>query len=175
MSASQASVAAPNLLKTKRYWRNMALAVIAAVAITVILTSQLVNVTQANSNPNSGWYSPGPHTVAVMSESIVLNPNGSYLTGFNVPDEAQNAILQGNYTVVSNSTNGAIMTIWTQQEFLNYFGCRHAVPCYNKDLIPMRSDNLNITLSKGNYLILISGASINTDILEAQLTLNFTI
>ena len=164
-------------LRTKKYWRNLALTVTAAVAITVILTAQLVNVTQANNenNTNADWNSPGPHTQEVLSGKIILNPKGYYLTGFNVPDNAQNAFLQGNYTVVSDSkNNNAIMTIWSQQEFLNYFACRNAVPCYNKDMIGMRSDHLNISLSKGNYIILISGASVDPKILEAQLTLNFT-
>jgi hypothetical protein len=99
-----------------------------------------------------------------------------YLTGFNVPDEAKNATLQGKYTVVNNATNNSCtMIIWSQQEFLNYFDCKNAVPCYNRDFMPKESDNFNITLSKGDYLIMIEAGSIDTQVLEAQLYLNFTV
>jgi hypothetical protein len=164
-------------IRSKKYLRNLALAIVTAVAITVILTSSIVNITQANGSSNADWYSQGSYTQKVMSDPIFLNPKGVYFIGFNVPDNAIDVFLQGSYSVVSNGTyaNGATMTIWTQEEFLNYWGCRNAVPCYNKDMIPMQSDNLNVTLSKGNYLVMICGNGFETMILETQLTLSFTI
>jgi hypothetical protein len=164
-----------NPLKTKKYWLKITLMLAAAVIVTVILTAQLANVTQANTNQSMN-YAPGEYSHSVLSRSIVLNPNGYYLTGFNVPDEAKTAVLQGNYTVTNNGTNNnCVMAIWSQQEFLNYFNGQSAVPCYNQYLMPHTADNLNITLSKGNYLIMISPGSVNTQILEAQLVLNFTV
>jgi len=135
----------------------------------------IVNVTHAYTSQNLN-YSPGEYSRPVLSGSIVLNPNGYYLTGFNVPDEAKNAVLQGNYTVIKKQhKQHCIMAIWSQQEFLNYFNGQSAVLCYNQYLMPHTTDNLNITLPKGNYFIMINPGSVNTQILEAQLTLNFTV
>ena len=168
-----------NQLKTKKYWRNLALAVIVAVAITVFLTSQIVNVTQANiGSSNDENYSPGAHTINVLTGPISLNPpKGYYFTGFYVPDNAKNPVLQGNFTVVNNSGNysGATLTIWSQQQFINYLNGHNATPCYNKDMFPMTSGAINIILSSGPYFILINSATINATILQAQVSLNFTV
>lgn len=165
-----------NPLRTKKYWLKMTLTVAVAVIITVLLTAQIV-ITQANSGSQSMGNSPGTYTRDVLTGPIILNPNGQYLTGFNVPSDAKNAFLWGNYSVVQNSINNnmATMTIWSQQEIINYFSCEDAVPCYNIEMYPMHSDNLNITLSKGNYFILICGGGFDTNVLEANLYLNFTI
>jgi hypothetical protein len=177
MSATQISPTYSSI-KAKNYWKKMAFTVTVAVILTIMFTAQIVEVTQANSNSSNlgGRYSPGSYNQKVMSEPIVLNPNGCYLTGFNVPDEAKTAFLQGNYTLLTNGTRcGTTLTIWSQQEFLNYWSGRNAVPCYNKEFMPRQSDNINITLTKGPYFIMISGASIEPKVLEAELTLNFTI
>lgn len=164
------------LIKTKKYCRNLALAVIAAVTITVILTAQIVSVTQANNGSQNidPSHVIGPHTHSVISGELVLNSDGYFFTGFYVPDDAQNPVLQGNYTVTNSTNNVATVTIWSQQEFINYLSNRNSNPCYNKDLMPMPSDNLNLTLSSGQYLILISGASVDTKILQAQIDLTYT-
>lgn len=170
------ALSTPNRIIKSHYARNLALAVTAAVAITVILTSGILSVTQANApNQNIDPY-PGPHTQHVISGALVLNPHGYYLTGFYVPDNAQNPVLQGNYAVIQNSTNNnVVVTIWNQQEFTNWINCKSASPCYNKDLFPMVSGDINVTLSSGQYLILISGASVNTEVLQAQIDLNYTV
>ena len=162
---------------TKSYLKKISLAVAAAVTITVFITAGIFGASHATINDsNAGMYSPGAHSIDVLSGPIVLNPKGCYLTGFEVPGNAKNATLQGNYTVVDGAANkAASLTVWSQQEFLNYFGNNNADPCYNKGLMPMPQDNINIPLSKGYYLILISGAGSETAVLEAQLTLNFTI
>ncbi len=121
-------------------------------------------------------YAPGQYTQHVLCGSIVLNPDGCYFSGFYVPDNAKSAVLQGNYTVINNSTNSAAtMTIWSQKEFLNYLNAQNASPCYNKDMYPMASDNLNLSLPSGQYIILVGSSTVNTNILEAQIDLNFTI
>lgn len=176
MFAFQALPEQPNPLKTKKYWRKMALAITVAVIATVLLTSQIVNVTQANNTDQTFSYAPGVYSQKVLSGQFVLNPKGMFVAGFNVPDEAKNATLQGKYAVIENSTNNnCCMNIWSQQEFLNYFGGKNAVPCYNKDVMPRESDTVNITLAKGNYIITISTGCVYTQILEAELYLNFTV
>jgi hypothetical protein len=177
MHKFQASPQQPNSLRTKKYWLKTISVVAVAVMVTVILTAQITvtQVTQASSGSLTG-YAPGTYTHDVLCRSIVLNPTGMFLTGFNVPDQAKNATLQGKYTVVDNATNNSCtMIIWSQQEFLNYFSGKNAVPCYNKDFMPKSSDTLNITLSKGNYMITISASCVYTQILETELHLNFTV
>jgi hypothetical protein len=177
MLAFKALPQQPSPLRTKRYWLKTALMVTVVVMVTVILTAQITvnQVTQASSGSLTG-YAPGKYSHDVLCRSIVLNPNGMFVTGFNVPDEAKNATLQGNYAVVENSTNNnCCMIIWSQQEFLNYFSGKNAVPCYNKDFTSHSSDSLNITLTKGNYMIAISAGCVYTQILETELYLNFTV
>lgn len=166
----------PNPLRTKKYWRNMTLAIVATVLITVIFTSQIVNV-QANGNQNNDWYEPGSYTQDVMSESIVVNPQGCFFTGFIVPDDAQNAFLHGNYSVIPNhNTNNAVtINIWRQQEFIKYLNNENSKPCYNIEFFPMRSDDFNVSVSSGQYIILIGGGSIVPDTLHAEICLDFTI
>jgi hypothetical protein len=165
-------------LRTKKYWLKMAVALIVAILLTVIVTAQLTvtQVTQGSGNCLAE-YPPGAYTQDVLCRSIVLNPNGLFLTGFNVPDNVKTAMLLGNYSVIQNGTvtNSATLTIWSQQEFLNHFGCKNAVPSYNREMIGKVSDNLNVTVSKGTYVILIGADSVNTEVLEAQLYLNFTV
>lgn len=154
----------------------MALAVAVAVIITVALTAQIVNVTQANNTSQPFSYAPGVYSQKVLSGQIILNPEGMFVAGFNVPDEARNATLQGEYSVVDNSTNNSCCVIvWSQQEFLNYFGGKSAVPCYNKDFMPRVSDGVDIALSKGNYIVTINAGSIDSKVLNAELYLNFTV
>jgi hypothetical protein len=166
----------PNLLKTKGYWLKMAVSVATAVIITVMLTTQIVNAINTENISQSFDNSPGTYTYDVLTGPIILNTKGQYLTGFNVPDDAVEATLWGNYSVGQNGTysNTATMTIWSQKEIINYFSGKSAVPCYNKDMYSMKSDSLNITLTKGNYIILIGGNSFNTSVLEANLYLTFT-
>ena len=163
---------------TKRYCRNLALAVIVAVTITVILTSQVVSLTQINNDPNRNINTNhviGSHTENVISGSIVLNPQGDFFRGICVPDDAQNAVLQGNFTVTNSTSANNVVTviIWSQQEFINYLNNHNSSPCYNEGFMPMPSGDINVTLSSGQYLILISGASVDTKILQAQIDLTY--
>ncbi|MGD6806214.1 MAG: hypothetical protein ACQCN4_04580 [Candidatus Bathyarchaeia archaeon] len=112
----------PNPIRTKKYWRNMTLAVAAAVTITVLVTVGIFGGSHATVNgSNAGMYSSGTHSIDVLSGPIALNPKGCFLTGFEVPEGAKNATLQGNYTVVdsANNNSAAVLTVWSQQEFLN--------------------------------------------------------
>ncbi len=168
----------PSHTRTKKYWRKMALAVATAVIVTVILTSSLLHATPATIQTSSAtMFFSGSHRLEVLSGPIVLNSKGCYLTGFEVPEGSKNAVLQGNYTLVNNATSheATILTVWSQQEFLNYFSNCNAEPSYNKNLMPMLQDNLNVSLSKGYYLIMISGAGTQNAILEAELILSFAI
>ncbi|HSV49567.1 MAG TPA: hypothetical protein VLH35_04560 [Candidatus Acidoferrales bacterium] len=150
-----------NPLRTKKYWLKMTLTVTVAVIITVFLTAQIV-ITQANSGSQSMDYAPGAYTRDVLTEPIVLNAKGMFFTAFEVPDQAKNAVLWGNYSISKDAAdyNWPVVTIWTQQEFANYISAKSAVPYYNKEMYSMQSDNLNITLSKGIYIILTGGAAL---------------
>ncbi len=167
----------PSYQKSKTYWKKMALAVAAAVILTVIVTSSIVNVTQAKSQTANSMFTSGSHTVELLSGPIVLNSNGCYLTGFEVPNGAKNSVLQGNYTVKNNATShkAAIVTVWSQQEFLNYFGNKNAEPCYNKNLMPLPQDSLSIPVSEGYYLIMVSSAGAQNAVMETELTLTFIV
>lgn len=169
MSSPQTPQARP-----KRYWSKMALAVAAAVTITVFVTTTIFGGSHATiNNTNVGMYSAGVHSEEVMSGQIVLNPKGSYLTGFVVPDDAVNATLQGNYTTAEDKATS--FTVWSQQEFLNYFSNQNSEPTYNKNLMPINHDEFCVPVSSGYYLILVNGAGYKPAVLETQLTLNFTI
>jgi hypothetical protein len=161
----------------KRYWGKMALSVAAAVTLTVLLTASILAGTYATVNSSeAGIYSTGQHTVEVLSGSVVLNTKGSYLTGFEVPPNAKNATLQGNYYVVNGTAgNAASLTVWSQQQFLNYFANKNAQAIYNKGLMPIQHDTVDINVSEGYYLILVSGTCNQQSILEANFTLSFTI
>jgi hypothetical protein len=156
--------------------RNLTLEVIAAVMITAILTSAILSGNTANSsnqniNPN---YAPGTHTI--ISGSIALNPTGDYFTGFNVPENALNPVLQGNFTSTGNSTNNnVVVTVWSQKEFINYLSGLSSSPCYNKDLIPMAVGNINVTLSSGNYFIMFGSGSIGDKTVSVQIDLTYII
>jgi hypothetical protein len=157
--------------------RNLTLEVLVAVMITAILTSAILSGTTANgSNQNINTnYASGMHTQSVISGSIALNPTGDYFTGFNVPENALNPVLQGNFTSTGNSTdNNVIVTVWSQSEFINYLSGHNSSPCYNKDLFPMAAGNINVTLSSGNYLIMIGSGSIGETV-SIQIDLTYGI
>ena len=168
----------PNRIIKHHTGRNIAIGLIAIVAITIILTSGILCVTLANgSNQNMGSilsYVPGPHTESVISGSIVLNPTGYYFTGFYVPENALNPVLQGNFTSAGNSTNNSvIVTVWSQTNFTNWLDGRQSTPCYNKDLMPMVTGNINVTLSSGEYFIVFSSASMQAKTVSAQIDLTY--
>ena len=158
--------------------RNLALEVLVAVIITATLTSAILSSNTANSgnqniHPN---YAPSMHTQNVISGSIALNPTGDYFTGFNVPENALNPILQGNFTSIGNSTNNnVIVTLWSQKEFINYLSGLSSSPCYNKDLFPRSAGNINITLSSGNYFIIFGSGSIGDKTVSIQIDLTYGI
>ena len=138
MLASQTS-STMNQLKTKKYWRNLALAVIVSSRHHCVFDF-------ANSECNPGKYRqlkrsktlPGAHTINVLTGPISLNPpKGYYFTGFYVPDNAKNPVLQGDFTVVNNSGNysGATLTIWSQQQFINYLN-GHNLPMLQQRHVP---------------------------------------
>ncbi len=156
----------------------MALEVTVAVIITAILTSAILSCTTSNSgnqniNPN---YAPGAHTQSVISGSIALNPTGDYFTGFNVPENALNPVLQGNFTSTGNSTNNnVVVTVWSQKEFVNYLSSLSSSPCYNKDTFPMTAGNINVTLQSGNYFIMFGSGSIGDKTVSVQIDLTYGI
>jgi hypothetical protein len=178
MLAFQALLAQTNSKPKSHFARNLALEVISAVIITAILTSAILSGTIANSgnqniNPN---YAPGMHTQNVISGSIALNPTGDYFTGFNVPENALNPVLQGNLISTGNSTNNnVIVTVWSQKEFINYLSGLNSSPCYNKDLFPKAAGNINITLSSGNYFITFGSGSIGDKTVSVQIDLTYSI
>jgi len=159
--------------------KNIAIGLIAIAVAIIILTSGVLSVTSVNdSNKNAETdpnYVPTLYTQNVVSDSLVLNPGGHYFAGFNVPEDALNPVLQGNYTSISNCTNNAVMvTIWSQKDFINYLNCLEATPCYNKDMMPMVTDNINVTLSRGNNFILFGSASVDTKTVLAQIDLTYS-
>ena len=178
MSTYQALLSAnPN--KIIKHGRSIAMGLIAAAAIIIILTSGVLCVTIANGiNQNAGNnpnYVPTPHTENVISGSIVANPDGYYFTGFYVPEDALNPVLQGNFTSTGNSTNNAVVvTVWSQKEFINYLSCRNSIPCYNKDLFPMVAGNINVTLSSGQYIIVFGSVSLEATTVSAQIDLSYS-
>ena len=159
--------------------RNIAIGLIATAAIIVILTSGVLSATSANgsnqnaeNNPN---HVPTLRTESVVSGSIVANPDGYYFTGFIVPEDALNPVLQGNFTSTGNSTNNAVVvTVWSQKEFINYLSCQNSIPCYNKDLFPMVTGNINVTLSSGQYIIVFGSASVEAKTVFAQIDLTYS-
>ncbi len=170
-------LASPN--KIIKNGRNIAIGLIAAALILIILTSGVLSITpvkdtnkNAETDPN---YVASIYTENVVSDSLVLNPSGHYFVGFYVIEDALNSILQGNYTCISNGTNNAvIVTVWSQKDFINYLDNRQATPCYNRDMMPMVTGNINVTLSSGNYFILFSGASVDTKTVSVQIDLTYT-
>jgi hypothetical protein len=147
---------------------------VAAIAVAV-LSSGIIFAASTQIPQNSGFPVTFPHHQNVVSGPLVLNPNGYYLTGFAVPKGAKTASLNGNFSVTGNSTNnGVVITVWSQKEFLNYFGCQNAVPVYNKDMFPMAEGNINVSLSSGAYLILVGGAGTQPKTVQFQLDLNCT-
>ena len=173
--------ALPTQTKSKpksHFARNLTLEVIVAVMITAILTSAILSGTTANSgnqniNPNNA---PCMHTQSVISCPIALNSNGLFLTGFNVPENALNPVLQGNFTSIGNSTNNnVVVTVWSQSEFINYLSGHNSSPCYNKDLFPMASGNINVTLSSGDYFIVFGSASMEGKTVSIQIDLTYSI
>jgi hypothetical protein len=170
----------PNEIKKNHAGKFIAVGLIATVAVIIIIIASgtLSMSTINNSNPNGGnnpKYAPTPHTESVISGSIVVNPDGYYFTGFSVPEDASNPVLQGNFTSAGNSTNNnAVVTVWSQKDFINYLNCQQSTPCYNKDLMPMVNGNINIPLSSGNYFIVFSSASIETKTVSAQIDLTYS-
>jgi hypothetical protein len=164
-----------NPLKSKKYWRNLAITVSAIIIITVVITSQAVNVTEAGSAAPT-VYEPGDYTQKVLSGNITLNTVGLFMSGFNVPEEAKLPTLVGNYSVTGNGTkNIASMTIFSQAEFINYLNQKDSIPCYNSEFKSYSSDTLNVTLTKGNYIILIGGVRSGLETFESDISLNFTV
>jgi hypothetical protein len=164
--------------KPKRHFaRNLALEVMVVVMVTAILTSAILSGATTNSgnqniNPN---YTPDM-PIQIISGSIALNPTGAYFTGFNVPEDALNPVLQGNFTSTGNSTNNnVVVTVWSQKEFINYLSGHDSSPCYNKDLFPMATGNINVTLSSGNYFIMFGSGSIGAKTVSVQIDLIYSV
>ena len=147
----------PNETKKPHTSRYIAVGLMATVAVIIIIIASGAFSSTAENNTNCV---PTPYTVSVISESIVLNPDGYYFTGFSVPEGALNPILQGNFTSAGNSTNNnAIVTVWSQKEFINWLSCRNCSPCYNRDMMPMVAGKINVTVSSGQYFIVFSSAT----------------
>jgi hypothetical protein len=146
-----------------------------SVVLAVLITGVLASGPQTSQGSIIGDVT-FPYHQQVLSGAIVLNPDGDFLTGFYVPDGAKTAELQCNFYAVANNdtNNGVIMTIWSQKEFLNYFSCQKAVPCYNRDMMPAASANFNLDLKSGQYIILISDASTEPRTIQVQMDLNCT-
>lgn len=168
-------MASPN--KIIKNSRNMAIGLIILALTIIILSSGVLSIYQTNDNENKQIdedYVPIQYTQNVVNNTLILNPGGNYFLGFQVPEEAKNARIQGKYTSILDSANNAvIITIWSQKEALNYLNCLEAKPCYNKDLMPMVTDNINVTLSKGNYFVFFDAASVDSKTVSIQLDLIF--
>ncbi len=166
-------------IKPKSHFaRNLVLEVVVAVMVTAILTSAILSGATTNSgnqniNPN---YTPAM-PIQIISGAIVLTPmSGAYFTGFGVPEDALNPVLQGNFTSTGNSTNNnVVVTVWSQKEFINYLSGHDSSPCYNKDLFPMAAGNINVTLSSGNYFIMFGSASVDAKTVSIQIDLTYSV
>ena len=163
----------PNEAKRLRGGRSIAVGLVATVAAIIVLI--LVSGVLSMGAVNNLDYVPTPHTENVISGSMVLNPDGYFFTGFLVPEDGLNHVLKGNFTATGNSTNNSvIVTVWSQKEFINWLSCKNSIPCYNKDLMPMVTGNINVTVTSGQYLIVFSGASVEAKTVLAQIDLTYS-
>jgi hypothetical protein len=146
--------------------------IIVAVIVTVFTTCVICSPNQTPRDDS--LVVTAPYSVRVLSGPIFLNPTGIYVTGFSAPEGPKTCILQGNFTVISNCTNNAItVTIWSQQAFVDWIGCKsNAVPLYNRDMFPMISGTVNMTLPSGIYIMVFSSASMEPKTVAAQFDLN---
>lgn len=151
-----------------------------ATIIVVILASGVLSTGTVNySNDLSGENNlngiPTPHTESVVSGSIAVNAKGFYFVAFQVPEGALNPVLQGSFTSTGNSTNNAvIVTVMGQKDFVNYLSGHNCHIIYNKDLVPMETDNINVTLQSGIYVITFTSASTQAKTVSAQIDLTYS-
>jgi len=170
----------PNTMEKPRTGRNITLGLIATVAIITILVSGAFCSSLANSSNSIGepsGYVPKPYTETVVSGQIAVNDKGFYCVAFVVPEDALNAILQGNFSSTGNATNHCVtVMVWHSDDFANWLcGRQSNPPEYNKDLMPMVSGNINVTLPSGIYYISIgSSAYMQPQTVSAQIDLTYS-
>jgi hypothetical protein len=171
----------PNETPRPHSGRNIAIGLMATVAIIIIFVSgafisSSANSSNSNRENNNPDYVPTPHTVNVISGSIVVNANGCYFVGFCVPEGALNPVLQGNFTSVGNGTNNnVILTVRSQTDFANWLDGRQCSAEYNKDLMPMVAGNINVALPSGiHYIFIDSAAYMQAQTVSAQIDLTYS-
>jgi hypothetical protein len=171
----------PNEIKKTHTGRFIAVRLVATVAVIIIIIAfgALSLGAVNNSNPNEGNnpdYLPTPYTVSVISGSIAVNANSYNYVTFSVPKGALNPVLQGNFTSSGDSqNNNVIVTVMSQTDFVNWQNGRQSSTYYNKDLLPMVTGNINITLPSGTYYIIFGSATyLSPKTVSAQINLIYS-
>jgi hypothetical protein len=161
----------PNEMKKPHTRKYIAVGLIASVAVIIIIIT--------SGNPNGGNnvnYVPTPFTVSVISGSIVVNANSYNYVSFSVPKGALNPVLQGNFTASGSSQNNNIcVTVMSQTDFVNWQSGQQSSTYYNKDMLPVVTGNINITLPSGNYCIIFGSATfLQAKTVSAQIDLTYS-
>lgn len=153
----------PNEIKKTHKGRFIAVGFLTTVAIIIIASGAFSLGIVNNSYPNgenNPDYLPTSYNVSVISGSITVNANSYNYVSFSVPKDALNPVLQGNFTASGDSqNNNVIVTVMSQTDFVNWQNGRQSSTYYNKDLFPMVTGNINITLPSGTYCIVFGSAT----------------
>jgi hypothetical protein len=160
----------PRKIHTGRY---ITVGLMATLAIIIIMIASGVFSSSVGNNPN---YVPTPHTVSVISGSIVVNANSYSYVSFSVPKGALDSVLQGDFVSTGNGTNKNICPyVMSQKDFVNWQNGRQASTYYNKDLMPMVTGNINITLPSGTYYLIFGSATyMQAKTVSAQIDLTYS-
>jgi hypothetical protein len=120
---------------------------------------------------------PKLHSENIISGQINVNANGFYCISVVVPEGALNATLQGGFISTGNATNHCVtVMVWRSDDFANWLcGRQSNPPEYNKDLMPMVSGNINVTLPSGiHYISIGSSAYMQEQTVSAQIDLTYS-
>jgi hypothetical protein len=179
---STSPLSSPNELKKTRTGRFITVGLVATIAviIVIIIASGALSLSAVNDSNsiegNNPDYLPTPYTVNVISGSIAVNANSYNCVSFSVPKGALNPVLQGNFTSSGDSqNNNVIVTVMSQTDFVNWQNGRQSSTYYNKDLFPMATGNINITLPSGTYYIVFGSATwMQAKTVSAQIDLTYS-
>ena len=164
----------PIKIKKTHKGRFIAVGLIVTLAIVItIIASGALSLGTVN-NPN---YHPTSYTIGVISGPITVNSNSYNFVSFFVPEGALNPVLHGNFTSSGDSqNNNVIVTVMSQQDYINWQnGRQSSTYCYNKDLLPMVTGNINITLPSGFYYIIFDSATyLSPKTVSAQIDLTYS-
>jgi hypothetical protein len=151
----------------------IAIAVMLAVAFTVIVTSTLMCST-SEIDPD---YSPTPCLVSVVSGPIAVGANGYNYVVFHVPEGAINPFLEGNFTSTGEGPNNNVIPIvLSQGDFVNWQQGRQYHTYYNRDLFPMVKGWFDVELPSGNYYVVFGSATyMQAKTVWAQIDLTYNI